>query len=242
MLEEPWAAFSFADEHAATRPRRRDRRARDRPARRRPARQRRHDRRRHPDEIRAFEQLLDELRTLVAGRSRSCSSTMRTAPARSPAPGSASPTRSSMSPAKATAAPASTGRRPDGRAQLHGTTTQLVWADGESFTVEAKPEVTEDTMADELLEAVRAHPGDSWTKIRDTRHRQHKSAAPQLRRPRPPARDRPARQRRPVRATSSSGITTTQPPPVPSRERHSNGSRCYLRLGRPTRAVPPFPT
>lgn len=50
---------------------------------------------------------------------------------------------------------------------LHGTTTQLVWADGESFTVEAKPEISEDTMTTELLAAVRENPGGSWSKIRE---------------------------------------------------------------------------
>ena len=52
---------------------------------------------------------------------------------------------------------------------LHGTTTQLVWADGESFTVEAKPEVSDDTIAAGLLAAVREHPGSSWEKIRNLR-------------------------------------------------------------------------
>lgn len=49
---------------------------------------------------------------------------------------------------------------------LHQTKTQLLWADGESYTVEAKPEVTEDTMADELIAAVSAAPGASWTELR----------------------------------------------------------------------------
>jgi hypothetical protein len=50
---------------------------------------------------------------------------------------------------------------------LHETTSHLLWADGESYTVEVKPEITEDTMADDLLEAVRENPGGSWSKIRD---------------------------------------------------------------------------
>lgn len=50
---------------------------------------------------------------------------------------------------------------------LHGTSTHLLWADGESFTVEARPEITEDSMVDELLEAVLANPGESWTRLRD---------------------------------------------------------------------------
>ena len=50
---------------------------------------------------------------------------------------------------------------------LHDTSTHLIWADGETYTVERKPEVTEDTMADDVLTAVRENPGASWTKIRD---------------------------------------------------------------------------
>ncbi len=49
---------------------------------------------------------------------------------------------------------------------LHGTSTQLIWADGDSFTVEARPPVTEETMTDEIIDAVRDHPGESWTTIR----------------------------------------------------------------------------
>lgn len=53
---------------------------------------------------------------------------------------------------------------------LHGTSTHLVWAEtGETFTVDAKPEITEDGMREALLDAVRANPGGSWTKIRDSR-------------------------------------------------------------------------
>ena len=51
---------------------------------------------------------------------------------------------------------------------LHGTATQLVWAEGDSFTVEgAREPVSEDTIAASLLEAVRDHPGLSWTKLRE---------------------------------------------------------------------------
>jgi hypothetical protein len=50
---------------------------------------------------------------------------------------------------------------------LHATSTNLIWDDGESFIVEAKPEVTEDTMTDDLLAAVGENPGGSWTKIRE---------------------------------------------------------------------------
>lgn len=49
---------------------------------------------------------------------------------------------------------------------LHDTTTHLLWADGDSFTVEEREEITEATMVDELLAAVRELPGGSWTKIR----------------------------------------------------------------------------
>jgi AAA domain len=50
---------------------------------------------------------------------------------------------------------------------LHGTSTQLLWADGETYSVEKRPEITEDTMAEDLVAAVREHPGASWTQLRD---------------------------------------------------------------------------
>lgn len=49
----------------------------------------------------------------------------------------------------------------------HGKALHLVWADGDSFTVEDRPEITEDTITDALVAAVTAMPGASWTKIRD---------------------------------------------------------------------------
>lgn len=49
---------------------------------------------------------------------------------------------------------------------LHGKTTRLAWADGESFTVDTREEITEATMADEILAAALELPGGSWTKIR----------------------------------------------------------------------------
>jgi hypothetical protein len=52
---------------------------------------------------------------------------------------------------------------------LHETSSHLIWADGETYTVEAKPEVTDDTMRDDLLTAVRENGGTSWTKLRDNR-------------------------------------------------------------------------
>jgi AAA domain len=50
---------------------------------------------------------------------------------------------------------------------LHKTTSQLLWADGESFVVEDKPEITADTIRDSIIAAVSLEPGASWTKIRD---------------------------------------------------------------------------
>lgn len=53
---------------------------------------------------------------------------------------------------------------------LHGTSTQLVWADaGETFQVEERQEVTEDGIAEQLLAAVRDHPGSSWRALRELR-------------------------------------------------------------------------
>jgi hypothetical protein len=52
---------------------------------------------------------------------------------------------------------------------LHGTTTHLLWQDGETYTVERKPEVTVDTMRDDLLQAVQQHGGLSWTQVRGKR-------------------------------------------------------------------------
>lgn len=49
----------------------------------------------------------------------------------------------------------------------HATTLQLVWADGEGFTVSDEPERDTNTIADELLEAVRANGGASWNKIEE---------------------------------------------------------------------------
>ena len=50
---------------------------------------------------------------------------------------------------------------------LHQTSTHLLWADHESFTVEAKAEITDETIADEILAAVLELPGGSWSKIRE---------------------------------------------------------------------------
>ncbi len=49
---------------------------------------------------------------------------------------------------------------------LHATSTHLLWAEGESFTVEDKPEVNDDTIAADILAALLELPGSSWSKIR----------------------------------------------------------------------------
>lgn len=51
--------------------------------------------------------------------------------------------------------------------ELHGTAWPLLWRDREGFELEAKPDVTDDTIADEILAAVRANPGASWRTVRD---------------------------------------------------------------------------
>ena len=50
---------------------------------------------------------------------------------------------------------------------LHKTTSNLLWADGESYTIEDKPEITRDTIRESIITAVQLEPGGSWTKIRD---------------------------------------------------------------------------
>lgn len=50
---------------------------------------------------------------------------------------------------------------------LHKTTSVLRWADGETYTLEDKPEVTHDTIRENIIVAVGLEPGGSWTKIRD---------------------------------------------------------------------------
>lgn len=53
---------------------------------------------------------------------------------------------------------------------LHGTSTHLLWAEaGDTYQVETKPDLTDDTMLDDLQAAVRDHGGLSWTKLRDLR-------------------------------------------------------------------------
>nr|MBA2642810.1 AAA family ATPase [Actinomycetota bacterium] len=50
---------------------------------------------------------------------------------------------------------------------LHQTTTHLLWADGDSFIVEEREEITEATIAEAILTAARERPGETWTKIRE---------------------------------------------------------------------------
>lgn len=50
---------------------------------------------------------------------------------------------------------------------LHGTTSVLAWRDAEGFELEEKPPVTAETIEAELLAAVRANPGGSWTALRE---------------------------------------------------------------------------
>ncbi|OAI56163.1 hypothetical protein AYO48_00035 [Gaiella sp. SCGC AG-212-M14] len=47
----------------------------------------------------------------------------------------------------------------------HGTTLNLLWADGESFAVEDKPELDDETLAAQIIAAIRKDPGAGWTKV-----------------------------------------------------------------------------
>ena len=78
---------------------------------------------------------------------------------------------------------------------LHGTTFNLRWEDGASFTVEARPEINEDTMADGLRAAIREHPASRGRRSSD------------------PERPRQRRRRAPASATASSriGVLTNSP-------------------------------
>jgi hypothetical protein len=49
---------------------------------------------------------------------------------------------------------------------LHQATTHLTWADGDSFAIEDKPEITEETIAEELEARVREKGGQTWTDLR----------------------------------------------------------------------------
>lgn len=49
---------------------------------------------------------------------------------------------------------------------LHATSTHLVWAEGETFVVEEREEITEGDLAEMILTAVREQPGEAWTNVR----------------------------------------------------------------------------
>jgi hypothetical protein len=51
--------------------------------------------------------------------------------------------------------------------EQHGTTMQLLWADGDGFTVEDKPEVDDETLAEQIVAVIAADPGLSWGKVEE---------------------------------------------------------------------------
>jgi hypothetical protein len=62
---------------------------------------------------------------------------------------------------------------------LHGTTSVLAWGDGESFELQERPELDDDTLAGLILEHVRRNPGTGWTKVEEAtpgRNRQDRMA------------------------------------------------------------------
>lgn len=50
--------------------------------------------------------------------------------------------------------------------RFHRKTMTLAWGEGESFVIEAEDEITDETMAEEMLAAARENAGASWTTIR----------------------------------------------------------------------------
>lgn len=48
----------------------------------------------------------------------------------------------------------------------HATSLELTWTDGEGFALEEREDLTEETIADAILLAVRENPGASWTQLR----------------------------------------------------------------------------
>ena len=44
----------------------------------------------------------------------------------------------------------------------------LEWTDGEGFAVEIDEEVTDENLADEIIEAITADPGIGWTRVEDS--------------------------------------------------------------------------
>lgn len=49
--------------------------------------------------------------------------------------------------------------------QYHATALQLRWTDGEGFEVEDKPELDDDTLAEQLFDFISKNPGTTWTKV-----------------------------------------------------------------------------
>jgi len=49
--------------------------------------------------------------------------------------------------------------------ESHGTTLQLLWAPGESFTVEESPELDDEAIAERIVAAIRGNPGTGWTRV-----------------------------------------------------------------------------
>jgi hypothetical protein len=47
----------------------------------------------------------------------------------------------------------------------HATSLHLVWADGEGFTVEEKPELDDETIAERIVAAISDDPGTSWSAV-----------------------------------------------------------------------------
>jgi hypothetical protein len=49
----------------------------------------------------------------------------------------------------------------------HATTLQLLWAEAEGFEVEELPELDDETIAAQLLAAIRGNPGTGWTRVEE---------------------------------------------------------------------------
>ena len=52
--------------------------------------------------------------------------------------------------------------------RAHETTIVLAWTEGEGFTIEDKPELTEDAVAEMILAAIASNAGKTWSKIEKT--------------------------------------------------------------------------
>ena len=76
----------------------------------------------------------------------------------------------------------------------HGKTLELLWRDGERYEVEAKPELSDDDIAEKIVDALGGNPGIGWTQRRGAHP--WSGQGPAARRPRHPAHRRHHRQRR----------------------------------------------